>query len=107
MSSVTPFPQHTNATQIPLPVDWYISPEIYAAEQQLLFAKAPKYAGHQLMVPNEGDFHALDWMGNAKALVNQNNEISLLSNVCRHRQAIMLTGRGNTKYCMSTASLDL
>jgi choline monooxygenase len=97
MSSVTPFPQHTNATQIPLPVDWYISPEIYAAEQQLLFAKAPKYAGHQLMVPNKGDFHALDWMGNAKALVNQNNEISLLSNVCRHRQAIMLKGRGNTK----------
>lgn len=38
------------------------------------------------MVPNKGDFHALDWMGNAKALVNRNSEILLLSNICRHRQ---------------------
>lgn len=89
--------QHTNETQIPLPIDWYISPGVYAAEQELLFAKSPKYVGHELMVPNKGDFHTLDWMGNAKVLVNQNNEIALLSNVCRHRQAIILKERGNKK----------
>ena len=28
---------------------------------------------------------------------NQANQIELLSNVCRHRQAIMLNGRGHTQ----------
>ncbi len=94
MSTVTSLPQRHQPTQTALPIDWYINPQVYAAEQQL-FANAPKYVGHALMVPNAGDFYTLDWMGNAKALVNQNGEISLLSNVCRHRQAIMLNGRGN------------
>jgi hypothetical protein len=43
MSSVTHLPQHTNTAQTPLPVDWYISPEIFAAEQLLVFANTPKY----------------------------------------------------------------
>lgn len=95
MSTVTSLPLLNQPTQTALPIDWYINPQVYTAEQQL-FANAPKYVGHALMVPNTGDFYTLDWMGNAKALVNQNGDISLLSNVCRHRQAIMLNGRGNS-----------
>jgi hypothetical protein len=56
MSSVTHLPQHTIAAQTTLPVDWYISPEIYAAEQQLLFANTPKYVGHQLNVDGLSHF---------------------------------------------------
>jgi len=96
MSIVTSITQRLQAKQNALPINSYLSPEIYAAEQNL-FANAPKYVGHALMVPNSGDYYALDWMGNAKALLNQNAEISLLSNVCRHRQAIMLSNRGNTQ----------
>ena len=79
-----------------LPIDWYLSPDIYQLEINHLFAQAPKYVGHTCMTPNAGDYYALDWMGEAKALVNQDNRIQLLSNVCRHRQAIMLNGRGNS-----------
>lgn len=80
-----------------LPVDWYIDPRIYEIEQQLFFAQGPNYVGHELMVPNVGDFHSLEWMNHAKTLVRTEQGVELLSNVCRHRQAIMLKGRGQAK----------
>lgn len=85
-------------TQVQLPVSWYTDPEIYRLEQQHIFAHAPNYIGHQLMVPNQGDYYALEWMNNAKTLVHHEQGISLMSNICRHRQAIMLEGKGNTKH---------
>ena len=81
-----------------LPIHWYTNPSVYKAEQLFLFAHAPKYAGHALMAPNTGDYYALNWMGNAKALVNQAGEVALLSNTCSHRQAILLVGQGNTEH---------
>ena len=80
-----------------LPVSWYVDPDIYALEQKALFAKAPQYIGHQCMVPNAGDYHTLAWMQEARVLVNDGQQISLLSNICRHRQAVMLNGRGQTR----------
>jgi phenylpropionate dioxygenase-like ring-hydroxylating dioxygenase large terminal subunit len=91
----TLIPQLT--TEIQLPVAWYVDPCIYALEQQHLFSNAPLYFGHELMVPNEGDYFVLDWTGEAKSLVHQKTGISAISNVCRHRQAIMLKGRGQSK----------
>lgn len=81
-----------------LPVSWYLDPAIYAIEQKFLFPAAAQYIGHQLMVPNQGDFHTLEWMNNGKALVNNQRGIELISNVCRHRQALMLNGKGNTQH---------
>lgn len=86
----------TNTTQ--LNIDWYTSAEVYILEQQILFTQMPHYVGHELMVPDSGDFHVLNWLDRAKTLVNQQGEISLISNVCRHRQAIMLNGRGNVSH---------
>ena len=86
-----------SATAPQLPVQWYFDPAIYELEKRLLFERGPAYAGHELMVPNVGDYHALDWAGNAKALVRTEAGIELLSNICRHRQAIMLKGRGTVR----------
>ncbi|MEO7762620.1 MAG: Rieske (2Fe-2S) protein, partial [Casimicrobiaceae bacterium] len=64
-----------------------------------LLAQGPGYVGHELMVPDPGDYHVLTWRSDAQALVRAgvgNDGIALMSNVCRHRQAIMLSGRGNT-----------
>jgi phenylpropionate dioxygenase-like ring-hydroxylating dioxygenase large terminal subunit len=80
-----------------LPVDWYFDPRIHELEQRLLFDHGPGYVGHELMVPNAGDYQSLEWQGHAKALVRNENGIELLSNVCRHRQAIILKGRGTSK----------
>lgn len=80
-----------------LPVDWYIDPGVYEIEQQLFFAQGPNYIGHELMVPNVGDYHSLEWMNHAKTLIRTEQGVELLSNICRHRQAIMLKGRGQAR----------
>mgnify|MGYP001187700958 FL=1 len=86
-----------------LPVSWYFDPAIHELELKHLFQAGPGYAGHGLMVPEPGDYHALELFDGAKMLVNGSAGIELLSNVCRHRQAIMLKGRGklasNTIVC--------
>ena len=86
---------HLRRAASQLPVSWYCDPAVYAAEQRLLYARAPSYVGHELMVPNVGDYCVLEWRDNAQALVRNAQGIELVSNVCRHRQAIMLKGRGN------------
>jgi choline monooxygenase len=80
-----------------LPVSWYFDERLFALEREHLFARGPRYVGHELMVPNAGDYHTLGWMDDAQALVRNASGIELLSNVCRHRQAIMLEGRGNAR----------
>jgi phenylpropionate dioxygenase-like ring-hydroxylating dioxygenase large terminal subunit len=80
-----------------LPVSWYFDPQIFEAEKRLLFQAGANYVGHELMVPNAGDWHTLAWMDHAKLLVRNAGGVELLSNVCRHRQAIMLQGRGNAE----------
>jgi choline monooxygenase len=80
-----------------LPVSWYFDPRIYELEKRLLFDAGPGYVGHELMVPNSGDYHVIDWMGEAKMLVRNDHGIDLLSNICRHRQAVMLKGRGHAR----------
>jgi phenylpropionate dioxygenase-like ring-hydroxylating dioxygenase large terminal subunit len=77
------------------PVDWYCDPRVFEAEMRHLFARAPGYVGHELMVPETGDYQALAARDNAQALVRSAAGVELLSNVCRHRQAVMMKGRGN------------
>ena len=89
--------EHLRRTTSQLPVSWYCDPRVLDAEQRLLFANAPGYVGHELMVPNPGDYYALDWRDNAQVLVRNGEGVELLSNICRHRQALMLNGRGNAR----------
>jgi len=86
---------HLRRATSQLPVSWYCDPAVLEAEQRLLFARAPGYVGHELMVPETGDYYALEWRDNAQALIRNAAGIELVSNICRHRQAIMLKGRGN------------
>ena len=79
-----------------LPVSWYNDPALLEIERKVLFDCGPGYVGHELMVPNVGDYHTLAWRDNAQVLVRNDRGVELLSNICRHRQAIMLTGRGST-----------
>jgi phenylpropionate dioxygenase-like ring-hydroxylating dioxygenase large terminal subunit len=83
-------------SQTQLPVGSYFDPELFQRETALLFAGAPRYVGHELAVPEVGDFYALPQEGEGRVLVHSPQGIRLLSNVCRHRQAVMLRGRGST-----------
>lgn len=78
-----------------LPVSWYFNPDIYELEMKLLFQDGPSYIGHELMVPGVGDYYVPQWLDNAKLLVRNEQGVELLSNVCRHRQALILKGQGH------------
>jgi choline monooxygenase len=80
-----------------LPVSWYFDQKIFELEQRLLFAAGANYVGHELMVPKVGDYHTLAWKDHAQMLVRNESGVELLSNVCRHRQSIMLEGRGSAQ----------
>ena len=82
-----------------LPVDWYFDQSVHELEKKLIFDAGPGYVGHQLMVPEAGDYRSLEWKDHGRMLLNGGNEgkhagIWQMSNVCRHRQAIMLQGAG-------------
>ena len=83
------------ATQ--LPVNWYVEQSIFELEQKNIFKTAQQYIGHVLMTPNVGDYYTLPAFKHGKMLKNTEDGIVLLSNICRHRQALMLEGKGNTQ----------
>jgi choline monooxygenase len=83
-------------SQSQLAVASYFSEEQFRREQAGIFQQMPRYVGHELSVPEVGDFLALAHEGEGRALVRTRQGVQLLSNVCRHRQAVMLKGRGNT-----------
>ena len=84
-----------------LPMSWYFDPEIFEREKKMLFDAGSNYVGHELMVPEPGDYQTIGWMDHAKLLVrnseNPADGVQLLSNICRHRQSLMLEGRGNAQ----------
>ncbi len=88
---------HLAPSKTQLPVTAYFDAELYAKEKQLIFDGGPRYLGHELAVPNAGDYYALPHEGEGRMLLrNAAGSVDLLSNVCRHRQAVMLKGRGQT-----------
>ena len=80
-----------------LPVHSYFSQAVLDLEQQRCFRAGPGYVGHRLMVDEPGRFHTLAFEDHGRVLVHNPAGIELLSNVCRHRQAVMLEGRGQTE----------
>ncbi len=87
---------HLAPSKTQLRVASYFDPELYAQEKQLIFDAGPRYLGHELSMPEVGDYYALPQEGEGRALVRSASGVELVSNVCRHRQAVMLRGRGKT-----------
>ncbi len=79
-----------------LPVSTYFDDDLFKLEQEQIFRSGPRYLGHELTVPKIGDYAALAQEGEGRALIHGSEGIELLSNVCRHRQAVMLRGMGST-----------
>jgi choline monooxygenase len=80
-----------------LSVNRYFDEELFRDEQSLIFDSCPRYLGHELAVPQVGDYQALAQEREGRALVRTPGGVELISNVCRHRQAVMLKGRGHTR----------
>ena len=78
-----------------LPVSSYFDEALFRRELDTIFQRGPRYVGHANAVPEIGDYYALPHEGEGRALVRTPTSVELVSNVCRHRQAVMLKGRGN------------
>jgi choline monooxygenase len=84
-----------------LPVHSYFDEGLFRQEQETIFQLAPHYLGHELALPEVGDYLALPQEAEGRALVRSGpgtEGVSLMSNVCRHRQAIMLRGHGKAQH---------
>ena len=86
---------HLQQAASQLPVSSYFDSALFEHELRTLFDPGPRYVGHAQSVPEIGDYIALAHEGEGRALVRTAQGIELVSNVCRHRQAVMLRGRGN------------
>ena len=86
-----------------LPVSSYFDRSLHAREMDRLFKQGPRYIGHSLSVPEVGDYFALPQEQEGRVLVHNASGIELVSNVCRHRQAIMLKGQGSLVQGAGTA----
>jgi choline monooxygenase len=81
------------STPSQLSVSSYFDAALYQREMQTIFQNGPRYVGHSLSVPNVGDYYALPQEQEGRALVRNASGVELISNVCRHRQALILKGR--------------
>lgn len=88
-----------------LPVPAYFDDALYQRELQTLFQRGPRYVGHASSVPNVGDYYALPQENEGRMLVRTDNGVELVSNVCRHRQALMLKGRGSLNQSGSAGNI--
>jgi choline monooxygenase len=79
-----------------LPVSSYFDEALHQREIATLFQQGPRYVGHQLSVPHVGDYAALPQEGEGRVLLRTPRGVELISNVCRHRQAVILKGSGST-----------
>lgn len=78
-----------------LPVASYFDEAVYQRERSRIFQPGPRYIGHRLAVPEIGDYYTLPHEAGGRALLRTRHGVELVSNVCRHRQALMLKGRGS------------
>lgn len=76
-----------------LPAWIYRDPEFFAAEKEAVFRTAWQLVCHASDVPNPGDYHTLDLLGEPIVTVRgEDGAVRSFFNVCRHRAARLLDG---------------
>ncbi len=83
---------HVTPARTQLPVNAYFDQERFQLEMARIFNRSSRYVGHEKLVPEVGDWRTLVQEDAGRVLVRNANGIELVSNVCRHRQSIMLGG---------------
>src|SRR5690606_33849943 len=84
---------HIAPAQTQLSVSSYFDEAVFAQEQERIFRNSALYIGHEKLVPEPGDWRTLPQEQAGRVLVRNPGGVELISNVCRHRQAIMLGGQ--------------
>ena len=81
-----------------MPPSFYKDEAMMKIEVEELFINGWLCVGRSEEVPNIGDYYTLDILGEPLIVTrNNDNVVTVLSNVCRHRGSQLLTGSGNSK----------
>jgi choline monooxygenase len=81
-----------------LPRQAYFDPDWHRWEMETLFARQWHFAGMTNDVPTSGDFTCVDVGASPMVVVRQNDgSLRAFHNLCRHRGAVILEGRGNVR----------
>src|SRR5437762_3062061 len=69
-----------------LPQRYFVSPEIFAQEEERIFSRQWLCIGHQSQIPNAGDYFVQDVIGESLIVLrDQKATVRGFYNVCRHR----------------------
>jgi len=76
-----------------LPAWTYSDPEFFELEKERVFASAWQVVCHKSDIPNAGDWHSLDYIGESVIVVRgRDQRLRAFANVCRHRGSRLLDG---------------
>jgi len=77
-----------------LPQRYFVSPEIFAQEQDRIFSTQWVLVGHQSQLPNAGDYFVAEVAEESLIIVrDKRGEIRGFCNVCRHRGSRLIENR--------------
>jgi Rieske 2Fe-2S family protein len=77
-----------------LPQRYFLSPEIFAEEQEKIFSKRWTLVGHQSQIAQAGDYFTADIAGESLIVVrDKSGQIRGFFNVCRHRGSRLIENR--------------
>lgn len=81
-----------------LSAEFYTSPDVLRAEEDAIFRSQWVCLGHVGEIPGPGDFYTTELVSEQLIVVRgESGDISVFSNVCRHRGNLVAQGRGNQR----------
>lgn len=81
-----------------MPGAFYTSDEFLAVEEEEIFRKEWVCLGHAGEIPEPGDYFTTELVGEPLLVVRgDDGKVNVLSNVCRHRGNLVITGKGNKR----------
>jgi len=86
-------PSAAHEEAVSLPAWTYCDPDFFELEKQIIFCRSWQLVCHVSDIPNPGDYHTLDLLGESLVTVRSTDgQIRSFHNVCRHRAAKLLDG---------------
>jgi len=79
-----------------IPIKWYSDESLAVVEQKEL-ENHPYYLGSKFIIPHIGNYVVSEFTFKNFVLIHSENGINAVSNICRHRQSLLLQGYGSRK----------
>jgi choline monooxygenase len=81
-----------------LPSNFYVDPEVFAAEKENIFGRSWQVAGHCDQVKTAGDYFTTELLGEPLLIARgADSQLRAFYNVCRHRAGPVAEGCGSRK----------